>query len=130
MDETAGVGTGRQRRWHNGVLEDLTDAGWVPVRPTLDKIGTPPAVNGVHDIYVESAEALAAGRLVGKSREWRIEQVKDWLREKHTIQWQEWILEEDKVAEDGTTSPRGLTKAATWLVDTGLEVESWLRERV
>lgn len=123
------IGQGAQRRWRDNVLEELTDAGWIPVRPT-GFLKQPGETNGHPSVFVESATALAAGRLVGKPREWRIEQVKDWLREKHAVMWGQWILEEDKVADDGSVSPRGLTAAAEWLVDTGLEVEAWLHERV
>lgn len=36
----------------------------------------------------------------------------------HCTLWQDWLVEPDKVHEDGTVEPRGLTKAAEWLAST------------
>lgn len=46
-----------------------------------------------------------------------IELAKRHLREKHTILWQDFLLEEDKIDNKGVTQPRGLTKAATFLAN-------------
>lgn len=115
----AGLGGGRKHRWRDNVLEEETDAGWLPVRPTAF-LKQPGETNGHPSVFVESATALAAGRLVGKPREWRVEKVTEFLQAKHCQIWGQHFIGDDKA----------LTETAEWLVDTGLEIEAWLHERV
>lgn len=47
-----------------------------------------------------------------------VKQCKNYLLSLHCTLWRDWIIEPDKVHEDGTTEPRGLTNAAEWLATT------------
>lgn len=58
----------------------------------------------------------------GVVRDALIERCKLYLISLHCTLWQDFLLEPDKVLDDGTIKPKGLTKAATWLADTILAV--------
>jgi hypothetical protein len=51
------------------------------------------------------------------SRELLVKTCKRYLTDMHCILWQDWLLEPDKIADDGTVTKKGLTLAAEWLAD-------------
>jgi hypothetical protein len=51
------------------------------------------------------------------NRELLVKTCKKYLTDMHCILWQDWLLEPDKIADDGTVTKKGLTLAAEWLAD-------------
>jgi hypothetical protein len=46
-----------------------------------------------------------------------IRAAKKYLLDKHCTLWQNWLLEPDRIEDDGTVTKKGLTLAAEWLAD-------------
>jgi hypothetical protein len=51
------------------------------------------------------------------SRDMLVKSCKKYLDDKHCTLWQNWLLEPDKIEDDGTVTKKGLTLAAEWLAD-------------
>jgi hypothetical protein len=65
-------------------------------------------------------DGLWRSRLRGNtdpSRDLLVKSCKKYLDDKHCTLWQNWLLEPDKIEDDGTVTKKGLTLAAEWLAD-------------
>jgi hypothetical protein len=51
------------------------------------------------------------------SRDMLVKSCKKYLDSKHCTLWQNWLLEPDKIEDDGSVTKKGLTQAAEWLAD-------------
>lgn len=69
------------------------------------------------DWFPEATAIYTAVKTPDPNRDLLVKTCKKYLESKHCTLWQNWLLEADKIEEDGTVTKKGLSNAAEWLAD-------------